>query len=335
MHLTKYLVELHKGKINVTSKEGEGTRFDIYLPLVTEHFDTNEKQLETVIITETKDNELTDLEPGEIAQQDETNNEIPAKKTHKSHKILVAEDDYDVRTYIKSELGEYYDIYEATDGVEAWAIIKDKMPDLVISDVMMPRMDRIQLCKKIKTEINTSHIPVILLTARTSIENRMEGLETGADSYIPKPFHPQHLKIRVEKLIELRQNLINKFSKSISFEASEVTLTSADEKFLQKAINLVKENIANPDLNIEDMSTELGMSRVHMYRKLKALTNQTPNEFVRTIRLKQAASYLAQNKLNVSEIAYSVGFSSHQYFSNCFQSYFKMSPKEYSLLNKK
>jgi signal transduction histidine kinase/CheY-like chemotaxis protein/AraC-like DNA-binding protein len=334
LHLTKYLVELHKGEIRVTSKINEGSRFDIFLPLGSEHLDIKQKVQEPLELSGLRNDDLADLEPDETIPTDETSPATKTKKTSKNYKILIVEDDHDVRNYLKSELGEFYDLYEANDGIEAWPIIKDKMPDLVISDVMMPRMDGIQLCKKIKTEVNTSHIPVILLTARTSIENRIEGLETGADSYIPKPFHPQHLKIRVEKLIELRQNLINKFSKSISFEASEVTLTSADEKFLQKAINLVKENIANPDLNIEDMSAELGMSRVHLYRKLKALTNQTPVEFVRTIRLKQAAYYLAQNKLNVSEIAYSVGFSSHQYFSNCFQNFFKMSPKEYSALGK-
>ncbi|MDP4225419.1 MAG: DNA-binding response regulator, partial [Bacteroidota bacterium] len=187
-----------------------------------------------------------------------------------------------------------------------------------------------QLCKKIKTNILTCHIPVILLTARTSIENRIEGLETGADSYIPKPFHPQHLRIRIEKLIELRQNLMAKFSKSISFEAKEMTITSADERFLQKAMDLVKANISNPNLNIEEMGNELGISRVHLYRKLKALTNQNPSEFVRIIRLKQAAYLLKQNKLNISEVAYAVGFNSHQYFTNCFQNYFGMSPTEYS-----
>jgi signal transduction histidine kinase/ligand-binding sensor domain-containing protein/DNA-binding response OmpR family regulator len=335
LHLTKYLVELHKGWINVTSKPGEGTRFDIFIPLGTEFINQNHNNYQGIEFTESEKEKQESLDIQDITKNAGIPGNTQGKKGPKAHRILIVEDDYDVRTYIKSELGEYYDIYEATDGVEGWSVIKDKMPDLVISDVLMPNMDGIQLCKKIKTEINTSHIPVILLTARTSIENRIEGLETGADSYIPKPFHPQHLKIRVEKLIELRQSLINKFSKTISFEASEVTLTSADEKFLQKAINLVKENIANPDLNIEDMSTELGMSRVHMYRKLKALTNQTPNEFVRTIRLKQAAAFLAQNKLNISEVAYAVGFRSHQYFSNCFQNYFKMSPKEYSMMEKK
>jgi YesN/AraC family two-component response regulator len=219
---------------------------------------------------------------------------------------------------------------EAVDGEEGLQMAQNEMPDLIISDIMMPKMDGIQFCKAIKTNLTTCHIPVILLTARTSVENRIEGLETGADSYIPKPFHPQHLRIRVKKLIELRQTLISKFSKTVGFEAKEMTLTSADERFLQKAIELVKENISNPNLNIEEMGTELGMSRVHLYRKLKALTNQTPSEFVRTIRLKQAAYLLAQNKANVSEIAYIVGFSSHQYFTNCFQNYFNMSPKEYS-----
>jgi signal transduction histidine kinase/ligand-binding sensor domain-containing protein/DNA-binding response OmpR family regulator len=334
LHLSKYLVELHKGAINVSSKIGEGTRFDILLPLGSEHLEPSQKATE-VVEASAKSTDLSDLEPDEILLPPEvTAISNDHKKTNKHYKILIVEDDYDVRTYIKSELAESYDILEACDGMEGWNLAKEKMPDIIISDVMMPRLDGIQLCKKIKTEVNTSHIPVILLTARTSIENRLEGLEMGADSYIPKPFHPQHLKIRIEKLIELRQNLINKFSKSVSFEASEMTLTSADERFLERAITLVKENIANSELNIEDMSVELGMSRVHLYRKLKALTNQTPSEFVRTIRLKQSAYLLSQNKLNISEVAYAVGFSSHQYFTNCFQNYFNMSPTEYSLKEK-
>jgi signal transduction histidine kinase/ligand-binding sensor domain-containing protein/DNA-binding response OmpR family regulator len=334
LHLSKYLVELHKGEINVTSKVGEGTRFDILLPLGSEHLDASQKYTDTTEPLIEKIAALADLEPEEDSLIENTPVSNVDKKATRQYRILIVEDDYDVRTYIKSELSEFYDIIEAHDGMEGWTMAKEKMPELIISDVMMPKMDGIQLCKKIKTDLNTSHIPVILLTARTSIENRIEGLETGADSYIPKPFHPQHLKIRIEKLIELRQSLINKFSKSVSFEAREMTLTSADERFMDKAINLVKENISNPDLNIEEMSTELGMSRVHLYRKLKALTNQTPSEFVRTIRLKQSAYLLSQHKLNISEVAYAVGFSSHQYFTNCFQNYFNMSPTEYSMKEK-
>ena len=331
LHLSKYLVELHQGKIVVRSTPGEGTQFDVYIPRGQNHLEPEQ------MVGVQRKPVLESIE--KIAQLEPINSEAAEKsislgKTVQGvsnlYKVLLVEDDFDIREYIKTELSEEFEILEATDGLEGLHIARTNMPDLIISDIMMPKMDGIEFCKNIKTDLNTCHIPVILLTARTSVENRIEGLETGADSYIPKPFHPQHLRIRVQKLIELRQTLISKFSKTIGFEVKEMTLTSADERFLQKAIELVKENISNPDLNIEDMGTELGMSRVHLYRKLKALTNQTPSEFVRIIRLKQAAYLLLQNKANISEIAYIVGFSSHQYFTNCFQNYFSMSPKEYS-----
>jgi signal transduction histidine kinase/ligand-binding sensor domain-containing protein/DNA-binding response OmpR family regulator len=334
LHLSKFLIELHKGKITVSSKEGEGTRFDVLIPLTDDYLLPEQKIIDSPMTETPLQPPIVDPDPeNSILNAPIEKKDNKEKKQPKKYKILIVEDDHEIRTYIKSELHDHYDIIEAFDGVEGWDVTQSQMPDLIISDVMMPRMDGIQFCKKIKTDISTSHIPVILLTARTSIENRIEGLETGADSYIPKPFNPKHLLVRVKKLLELRENLLNKFSKSINFEAKEMTLTSADERFLQKAINLVKENISNSDLNIEDMGTELGMSRVHLYRKLKALTNQTPSEFVRTIRLKQAAYLLSQNKINISEVAYAVGFSSHQYFTNCFQNYFNMSPTDYSQQN--
>lgn len=328
LHLSKYLVELHHGKLTVSSKDGKGTRFDVLIPRNGDHLSPQEKVSENDIPANSEEKikiktSKTDINT-EFTSDDETEN------TRQKYTILVVEDDYDIKSYIKSEFSDQYKIIEASDGIEGWSMAQKQQPELIISDIIMPRMDGIELCKKIKTNILTCHIPVILLTARTSIENRIEGLETGADSYIPKPFHPQHLRIRIEKLIELRQNLMAKFSKSISFEAKEMTITSADERFLQKAMDLVKANISNPNLNIEEMGNELGISRVHLYRKLKALTNQNPSEFVRIIRLKQAAYLLKQNKLNISEVAYAVGFNSHQYFTNCFQNYFGMSPTEYS-----
>jgi len=195
---------------------------------------------------------------------------------------------------------------------------------------MMPGIDGLELCKKVKTTIETSHIPVILLTAKTSVEHEIEGLETGADEYVHKPFHPRLLKLKVEKIIEIRESLKQHFAKNTSFIPKEMNITSADEKFLQRAINFVKENLSDTELNIEKLGNTLNISRVHLYRKLKAITNQNPTEFIRTIRLKQAAYLLAQNKLNVSEIAYMVGFNSHQYFTNSFQKHFGMSPTEYS-----
>jgi signal transduction histidine kinase/ligand-binding sensor domain-containing protein/DNA-binding response OmpR family regulator len=334
LHLSKHLVELHGGKITVSSKTGDGTRFEILIPLGIANPKHEEINENTVASSVPQYFDLSTIQnvdgPGLIENLDKNLND---KKKLPKPTVLIVEDEFEIRTYIKSELLDQYNIIEAIDGEEGWRAAQKEMPDLIISDIMMPKMDGIELCKNIKTNLKTSHIPVILLTARTSIENRIEGIETGADSYIPKPFHPQHLLIRVEKLIELRRVLINKFSKSIGFEAKEMTLTTPDEKFLQKAMDLVKENISNTELNIEDMGSELGMSRAHLFRKLKALTNQNPSEFVRTIRLKQAAYLLSQKKISISEVAFSVGFSSHQYFSNCFQNYFGMSPTEYSQKN--
>ena len=334
LHLSKILMELHKGKITVSSKEGEGTRFDIFIPMNGNYLQEKQKiSIETLSpVSGTIDPVHPEPLGTEMANESGKNNN-KVTKSSKRYRILIVEDDHEIRNYIKSELQESYDVIEAFDGIEGCELAQSQMPHLIISDVMMPRMDGIQFCKKIKADISTCHIPVILLTARTSIENRIEGLEMGADSYIPKPFNPRHLLVRVQKLIEFRESLLSKFSKSFDFEAKEMTLTSIDERFLQKAINLVKDNISNSELNIEEMSSDLGMSRVHLYRKLKALTNQTPSEFVRTIRLKQAAYMLLQNKINISEVAYAVGFSSHQYFTSCFQNYFNMSPTQYANKN--
>jgi YesN/AraC family two-component response regulator len=243
--------------------------------------------------------------------------------------ILLVEDDMDILNYLEDELSLDYRIIKANNGSDGWTLAFDKTPHLIVSDIMMPGIDGLELCKKVKSTIETSHIPVILLTARTTVEQEIEGLETGADEYVYKPFHPRLLKLKVDKIIEARELLKQQFTKNTSFVAREMTVTSADERFLQKAIDFVKENLSDVDLNIEKMSSILNISRVHLYRKLKALTNQNPTEFVRTIRLKQAAYLLTQGKLNVSEIAYLVGFNSHQYFTNSFQKYFGMSPTEF------
>jgi len=243
--------------------------------------------------------------------------------------ILLIEDDIDILNYLEDELSLDYQIIKANNGTDGWNLAFEQVPDLIVSDIMMPGIDGLQLCKKVKSTIETSHIPVILLTAKTLVEHEIEGLETGADEYIHKPFHPRLLKLKVDKIIEAREALKQQFAKNTSFIAKEMTVTSADEKFLQKAIDFVKENLSDADLNIEKMSNVLSISRVHLYRKLKAITNQNPTEFIRTIRLKQAAYLLSQGKLNVSEIAYMVGFNSHQYFTNSFQKYFNMSPTEY------
>ncbi|MDF1548914.1 MAG: response regulator, partial [Bacteroidales bacterium] len=326
LSLTKSLVELHHGQIKVESSRANGSKFSVLLPLGRKHFNDNEIIEETINNAKEiqhqpmvlKEFENDSLEPSETSSIDES-----------APLILIVEDNADVRTYIKEGLRGLYRIVEAENGKEAVKLTYDLMPDLIISDVMMPEMDGITLCKKLKTELVSCHIPVILLTARSSIEHRIEGLETGADSYIPKPFNPKHLLVRVKKLLELRQTLKEKYKSSAEFEPIEMAVTSADEKFMKKAIETIKNQISDPELSVESLGKEIGMSRGHLHRKLKALLGQTPSEFIKTIRLKQAAHLLANEDIPVSEITDLVGFSSPSYFAICFNKMYGLTPTQY------
>jgi len=255
--------------------------------------------------------------------------EVQEDAVGKKLTILVVEDDEDIRKYIRKELESRYQVEEAVNGALGLSKAKKILPDLVITDVMMPEMTGTELCKRLKTDAETCHIPVIILTAQSDLEHRIEGLETGADSYIPKPFNVKHLNVRIEKLIALRQTMKERFSKSLNMEAQEVTLTSTDERLLQHAIDYIRENMEDPELSVENMSKALGMSRTHLHRKLKALTNQSPIEFIKVIRMKQAAYLLSTGKLSVSEVGYKVGYNTPSYFSSSFNAHFGMSPTAY------
>jgi signal transduction histidine kinase/ligand-binding sensor domain-containing protein/DNA-binding response OmpR family regulator len=325
LHLSQTLIELHHGKIWAKSEINKGTSFTLQFPRSKESYTKHEISKETYYKQAQENLRL-------LAEVDSFDIEPVTTKVQKhKYTVLIVEDDYDIRQYIKQELADIYNIKEAENGKEGIKMATEYQPNIIISDVMMPEMDGIEMCKQIKEEINTSHIPIILLTAKSSIESRILGLENGADSYIPKPFNPQHLKIRVTKLIELRETLKQKFSKNINFEVKEMVATSPDEQFLQKAINLINDNLSNPDYNGDMLSKDVGMSRANLHRKLKALLNQSSSEFIRNIRLKHAAQLISQKKLTVSEVCYEVGFTSPSYFTACFTNFFKMSPTEYAL----
>jgi YesN/AraC family two-component response regulator len=197
----------------------------------------------------------------------------------------------------------------------------------------MPEMDGLTLCKLLKSNDKTSHIPIILLTAKTNVEQRIEGLEMGADSYIPKPFNLKHLETRIQKLVQLRETLKNKYSGNLEVQQEEIKVVSADEKLFQKFNNKLKEQISDPNLSVESISRDLGLSRVHLNRRLKAITKESPGNYIRNFRLKQAAWLLSNKKMTIAEVAYAVGFSSHAYFSNIFKEHFGMSPSEYMDVN--
>jgi len=251
--------------------------------------------------------------------------------------LLIVDDNADMRTYIRGYLNPYYTISEARDGDEGFMKATEKIPDLIISDVMMPKMDGNELCEKLKTDERTSHIPVILLTARASSESRIEGLETGADDFITKPFDADEFLIRIKNLIEQRQKLRESFLKNLNLigpdgflQMDNTGITSADQNFLKKALEIVEQHLSDEDFNTEVFCEKIAMSRMQLYRKLKALTNQSATGFIRTIRLNKAAALISKKSGTVSQIAFEVGFSSLSYFAKSFQEQFGVLPSEYN-----
>lgn len=241
------------------------------------------------------------------------------------------EDDDEIRQYIKNEFRLEFHISECTNGKEALELIFREKPDLIISDIMMPEMDGMSLSKKIKQNINLNHIPIILLTAKSKTEDRIEGLETGADAYLIKPFNTELLRTTIFNLIENRERLKSQASSEQIMEEKVVKISrkSHDELLMDKIMRIVNERLSDPGLNVETLAADVGMSRVHLHRKLKELTNQSAKNFIRNIRLKQAAILLTENNLTVSEVAYTTGFSNISHFSNSFKEFYGVSPKEY------
>ncbi|HEY4786303.1 MAG TPA: response regulator, partial [Bacteroidales bacterium] len=243
--------------------------------------------------------------------------------------LLLVEDNEEFRFYLKDNLRNHYSIAEASNGLEGWRQTISIIPDLIVTDVMMPEMNGIELCKKVKTDQRTSHIPIILLTARNLEEQKLEGLQSGADDYVTKPFNFEILELRIKNLVSQRDALRKAFQKQIDINPSDISVTSLDEKLIKKALEIVESNISNPDFSVEELSRELGMSRVHLYKKLLSLTGKSPIEFIRIIRLKRAVQLLEKSQLTVSEIAYQVGFNNPKYFTKYFKSEFNILPSLY------
>ena len=245
--------------------------------------------------------------------------------------ILVIDDNADIRQYISSLLKEEYCVIEADNGRKGIQMAMRYIPNLIISDIMMPIMDGLECCKILKSELQTSHIPIILLTACSLDEQRVEGLESGADTYIPKPFNSKVLKASITNLIENRKRLKHFFgdNNTIAKEA----ISDIDKGFAERFRTLINDNLSNSDLSVDQLGSMMGMSRVQLYRKIKSLTNYSPNELLRIARLKKAASLLTTTDKTIAEIAYEVGFTSPSYFTKCYKEYFGENPT--SLLKKK
>jgi len=329
LHLARSLVELQHGIILARNKKNEqGSEFIVRLPLGNSHL--NDQEIEN-ISQETKVNTpFKALDMGLYNGVTDESSTIIKSKT--KYRILVVDDEDEIRQYIRTELSSSYKISECKNGKEALDFILKEKPNLVISDVMMPEMDGVTLCKKIKSNINVKHIPIILLTAKSGDEDKAEGFDIGADAYIVKPFNVAMLKKQIANLIENRERLEVKPSDSEENKSliKPLIMRSSDQALLEKVLKIINENIADSDLNVEFLANRVGISRVHMHRKLKELTNQSARDFIKSIRMKQAAELLSTQKTGISELAYALGFSNLSHFSSSFHEFYGMSPKDYA-----
>lgn len=314
--LTKELVDLMGGNIRVESEYQKGSNFMVTIP-----------------IDEIKTSQKEDSETFNTVFAPELKNVIPEESKKQETKVvstvLIIEDHSDMRDFIKQQLVEEYKIIEAYNGKDGLEKAKEYTPNLIVTDLMMPQMDGITLCKKLKKDINTCHIPIIMLTAKAGLENKLEGLETGADAYLSKPFNVKELQVRARNLIEQRQKLKELFAKSQRINPKEVTATSLDEQFLQKTVDLLEERYSDPDFGILQMQEHLAMSRAQLHRKIKAITDQASGELLRNFRLKRAAQILAQQGENVTQVAYMVGFNNLSYFAKCFKELYGVAPSKF------
>ncbi len=329
--LTQELVKLHHGDIVVESQEGKGTTFIITLPKGYEHLKPEE--IIQQVKTEALDDEvIPDLPLEETFVRKDAREDIDIEQAADDKPILLlVEDNDDLRSYVRSCLDDDYTVHEAVDGELGLKAAIDKIPDLIISDVMMPEMDGYQLCRALKSDERTSHIPVILLTAKASKEDKIEGLEIGADDFLTKPFDPAELQVRIKNLIEQRQALRQKYLKELNLypQPQPEDTISMDKKFLQKAYELVEQHLDDADYSVEQFMDEIAMSKVQLYRKLKGLLNLSAVEFIRSIRLSHAARMIREKADNIAQIAYAVGFNNPSYFAECFKKQFGQSPSEY------
>ncbi len=324
--LTKELVELHEGTISVLSTPGAGTQFDILLP-ITQH--------KNVIVQPGSELQKESLktEPGDswedrqiLEQQNDLSGATKPNRRDelKEQVVLVVEDNPDVRKFIVDSVGNSYQTIEAENGRIGLEVATEQVPDLIISDVMMPEMDGFEFCKKSKQDNRTSHIPVILLTAKAGVDNKIEGLETGADDYLAKPFNTRELLTRIKNLISIRQQLQLKYAETRDVEV----LPNKENQFITRLKEIIAQHLDEEQFSMDDLGKEMGMSRTQIHRKLKALTNKSTSHFIRVFRLEKAMSLLKNEDYNISEVAYMVGFSTPAYFSTCFTEQYGYAPSE-------
>lgn len=345
LDLTRSLVELHYGTISARNNEGEkgskfehGSEFIIRIPLGKDHL----KPEEIIEEEEMKKEQNNELAEAEQEKQLAENNDQPAETLNNSDttpasakgakaEIVIVEDEEDIQEYLKAQLSSDFKIRTYPNGKVALNEILKNKPDLVISDIMMPEMDGTTLCAKLKSNINTNDVPIILLTAKSREEDQLEGLQTGADAYILKPFNMDILHRNIINLLTVRRTLRNKFTgnESQNHQVEQIEMQTPDNSLMQRVMEVINENINDSDLSVDMIAQKVGISRVHLHRKMKELTNQTPHSFIRNIRLQQAAKLLKDGKQSITEVMYACGFSNSASFSTMFKNLYGCSPREY------
>lgn len=308
LYLVSQYVKMHHGEVKISRNTPCGSIFTVSLPMVV---------FEDAVNAE------------DIPVRQESSEEVIASDCTSSHSVLLVDDNEDFLDFLADSLSDNYTIYKATDGKRALEILNDNDVDLVVSDVLMPEMNGLDLCRSIKSDINTSHIPVILLTAKAGDEFSLEGLNNGADDYITKPFNMEILRIKIEKFIENALKRHEEFKNKVSIEPGKITITPIDQKFIENAIQIVESNLNNSELSVEELAVKLNMSRGHLYRKLLKITGKAPLEFIRTIRMKCARQLLAESQMRVSEVAYLLGYNSPKLFTKHFKNEFHVSPSTF------
>ena len=324
LSLVKTLVELHHGKITLESEIDKQTSFSIYLPSERDAY-SNEEVFDFKRDADRRTKELVENLKQKI------NVSVANEKGNEVQKLLIVEDNSELRLFLTDYLAESYHVIDTSNGTEALKICETENPDLIISDIMMENMDGIEFCNKVKSNPEISHIPVILMTALASVENKLTGYKVGADDYITKPFEPELLKIRVRNILRNIEKTKTGFRNNLNVTAGELTISKIDEDFMHQVVELLDKNIDNPEFDIEIFSRNIGVSSSQLYRKIKSITGLSPNEFIRTYRLKRAAHLIKESNLNISEIAYKVGFNDALYFSKCFKKQFGTAPSSYSV----
>ena len=336
LHLTRSLVELHHGTITADNRtDCRGSLFTVRIPqgcnhLRIEELDTSDNiNLNSGTAVPAKRKRRTNSEDEPLSP----GLDMPQKqKTKYNLHILIVDDEKDIREYLRNELSKEYKVDVCNNGAEAYDFLLHNPVHLLISDVMMPEMDGITLCRKVRANANINHTPIILLTAKGRNEDLAEGMETGADSYIVKPFSIEVLRSTITNLIETRRLLKNKFSgaQEQSDKVQDVKVHSSDEILMERIMVVINKNLADPALSVEMVANSIGISRVHLHRKLKELTNLSTRDFIRNIRMHQAAKLLKEKRLSISDVAYAVGYSNLSHFSNTFKELFGETPKEYT-----